>query len=108
MLAGLDAERVHYKRFAGTNEAANHGAAEVELVRTGGCFTIEPGRTIRSCAGSTCCIPAPRAVPAPARRVISGIPNHRDEVLSDAKKAANASTMVCCSGAKSPKLVLDL
>jgi vanillate O-demethylase ferredoxin subunit len=41
-------------------------------------------------------------------RVLSGTPDHRDLVLSLAEKAANKRMMICCSGAKSSKLVLDL
>ena len=37
----------------------------------------------------------------------AGIP-HRDMVLTDAEKATNDRMMVCCSGAKSTRLVLDL
>jgi ferredoxin-NADP reductase len=104
--------RVHYERFAGTNDAATDGGFEVELARTGGCYTIGAGQTIlealklhginvpHSCAEGIC--------GACEARVISGIPDHRDDVLSDAEKASNASMMVCCSGAKSSKLVLDL
>lgn len=41
-------------------------------------------------------------------RVLSGTPDHRDSVLSDDQRAANQSTMVCCSGSISPVLELDL
>jgi vanillate O-demethylase ferredoxin subunit len=41
-------------------------------------------------------------------RVLEGIPDHRDLVLSNAEKAANDRIMICCSGCKTPKLVLDL
>jgi vanillate O-demethylase ferredoxin subunit len=41
-------------------------------------------------------------------RVLEGIPDHRDLVLSAAEKAANDRMMICCSGAKSSRLVLDL
>jgi ferredoxin-NADP reductase len=110
--AGVDDGRVHYERFSGTSDAATDGGFEVELARTGRCFRIEPGQTIlaaltlhginvpHSCAEGIC--------GACEARVISGIPDHRDDVLSAAEKASNASIMVCCSGAKSPKLVLDL
>ena len=41
-------------------------------------------------------------------RVLEGIPEHRDLVLNDAEKAAGKTMMICCSGAKTPTLVLDL
>jgi vanillate O-demethylase ferredoxin subunit len=41
-------------------------------------------------------------------RVVSGIPEHRDSLLSDVEKASNKVIMVCCSGSKSDLLVLDL
>ncbi len=41
-------------------------------------------------------------------RVLEGIPDHRDNVLSPREKASNKSIMVCCSGAKTNTLVLDL
>lgn len=40
--------------------------------------------------------------------VASGIPDHRDVMLSDAEKAANKSMMICVSRAKSSSLTLDL
>ena len=41
-------------------------------------------------------------------RVLAGIPDHRDMVLSDEERASNRLMMVCVSGSKSDKLVLDL
>ena len=41
-------------------------------------------------------------------RVLEGIPDHRDQFLSREEQAANKTIMICCSGAKSPTLVLDL
>ncbi len=41
-------------------------------------------------------------------RVIQGIPDHRDVYLSDEEHAENKQIMICCSGAKTPVLVLDL
>ncbi len=41
-------------------------------------------------------------------KVISGIPDHRDAILTESERAANKTMMVCCSGAKSPDLTLDL
>jgi ferredoxin len=40
--------------------------------------------------------------------VISGTPDHRDNILTEAERVASKTMMVCCSGSKSPRLVLDL
>ena len=41
-------------------------------------------------------------------RVVEGIPDHRDNYLTDEEKATNKVIMICCSRSKSPVLVLDL
>ncbi|AOJ02668.1 ferredoxin [Burkholderia mayonis] len=41
-------------------------------------------------------------------RVLEGCPDHRDSVLSTAEKTGNKTMMVCVSGAKCGKLILDL
>ena len=42
------------------------------------------------------------------QRVLDGIPDHRDYVLSDAERAANDCMQVCVSRARTPTLTLDL
>ena len=41
-------------------------------------------------------------------KVLSGIPDHRDMFLNEDEQESGAVMMVCCSRAKTPKLVLDL
>ena len=41
-------------------------------------------------------------------QVIEGIPDHRDSVLTDAERQSNQLMMICVSGCKSQRLVLDL
>ncbi len=41
-------------------------------------------------------------------KVLGGIPDHRDLVLTDAQRAANTSMMICCSGCQGDRLILDL
>jgi ferredoxin-NADP reductase len=41
-------------------------------------------------------------------RVLEGIPDHQDWVLSAEKKASNKSIIICCSGSKTDTLVLDI
>lgn len=40
--------------------------------------------------------------------VLAGIPDHRDEVLSEAERAANDQMTICCSRARTAELILDL
>jgi vanillate O-demethylase ferredoxin subunit len=39
---------------------------------------------------------------------VEGIPDHRDNYLTDEEKATNKVIMICCSRSKSSVLVLDL
>jgi vanillate O-demethylase ferredoxin subunit len=41
-------------------------------------------------------------------RVLAGIPDHRDSILTEAERAENRSMMICCSGSRTEKLVLDI
>lgn len=40
--------------------------------------------------------------------MIEGMPDHRDLFLSKEEQEANTTMMICCSGSKSPTLVLDI
>ena len=40
--------------------------------------------------------------------VLEGQPDHRDDYLTEEEKAANKCIMICCSGSRSARLVLDL
>jgi ferredoxin-NADP reductase len=110
--ADLPRERVHLERFASTQAAAVDGGFTVKLARDGRSLPIAPGQSIlaaliaigieppNSCREGICgtC----------ETRVLAGTPDHRDMVLGDAEKAAGDRMMICCSGAKTPTLELDL
>jgi tetrachlorobenzoquinone reductase len=110
--ATLASERVHLERFASTQQAATEGGYTVKLARDGRSVLIAHGRSIldalieiglnppHSCREGTC--------GSCETRVIKGTPDHRDEVLTDAERAEGTRMMICCSGSKSPTLVLDL
>ena len=84
----------------------------VTLKRSGETFEVAPGETIldvlllggvnvpNSCQQGVCgsCETA----------VISGRPDHRDELLSDAERAAGKTMLICCSRSLEPNLTLDL
>lgn len=111
--AGWSQDRVHKEFFAAdpVDQSANT-PFEVELARSGRVFQIPAERTVfevldeagveieSSCEQGVCgtCV----------TRVLSGIPEHRDQFLTVAEHAANDRFTPCCSRAKSSRLVLDL
>lgn len=110
--AGLPPARVHREYFAAKEAAATGGGFTVELARSRRTLTVPEGKTLLDCL-----IEMQIEPPFSCRegvcgtcevRVLDGTPDHRDLVLSDAERAANDRMMVCCSGARSHKLVLDL
>jgi vanillate O-demethylase ferredoxin subunit len=110
--AGWPRPQVLLEYFAAKDAPATAGGFTVELQRRGRQVRVQPGQSILdslqaigieppySCQQGLCgtC----------EVRVLAGTPDHRDLVLSDAEKAANDRMMICCSGAKSATLVIDL
>lgn len=104
--------QVHVEYFTPKAEAATTGGFWVELARSGEEYFIPEGKKILevlfdagvdvdySCELGICgeCV----------TRVISGIPEHRDSVLSEEEQATNEKVMICCAGCKSERLVLDM
>lgn len=107
--------QVHIERFAAVEVAPSEDAQdsyEVELAKSGTSLQIQPGETLLerleeagvdvdcSCREGVCgsCEVA----------VLDGEIDHRDGVLTKDERAANNTMMVCVSGCKSKKLVLDL
>lgn len=88
------------------------GSFTVELARSGLVLVVPPGKSIleivreagvyvpSNCERGTC--------GACETAVLAGIPEHFDAVLSPADKKTGKSMMICCSGALSERLVLDL
>jgi ferredoxin-NADP reductase len=103
---------VHVEYFTPKAEASTTGGFWVELARSGEEFFIPEGKKILevlyeagidvdySCELGIC--------GACETRVISGIPDHRDSVLSEEEQAANTKVMICCAGCKTERLVLDM
>jgi tetrachlorobenzoquinone reductase len=105
-------EQIHVEYFTPKQEPARTGGFVVELARSGQEFFIPPGQSILqvlyeagidvdySCELGIC--------GACETGVISGIPEHRDSVLSEEDQASNTKVMICCAGCKTDRLVLDL
>jgi ferredoxin-NADP reductase len=108
----LPGDQVHLEYFTARDVAATEGGFVVELARSGKTIEVRPGETILEAVQAaginpphSCC----EGICATCETtVLEGIPDHRDSVLSDDERASNATMMICCSGSKSPRLVLDL
>jgi vanillate O-demethylase ferredoxin subunit len=110
--AGRPSGRVHVECFKARERAAADGGFEVRLARTNRTIMVEPGKTILNAlldAGITVNYACAEGVCGTCEtRVIEGTPDHRDLFLGKDEQAANKTIMICCSGAKSSTLVLDL
>ncbi|MGU7783274.1 PDR/VanB family oxidoreductase [Burkholderia sp. PU8-34] len=104
--------RVHSERFLSDKTAASDHAFKVKLAISDREVLVSAGQTIVE-ALRTAGISVPTSCEqgvcgACETRVISGIPDHRDLVLTSDEQARNDIMMLCCSGSKSDLLVLDL
>ncbi len=108
---------LHFERFgAAGGRAARAGAGlatfEVELARSGVTVVVDEQSSILdkvlevapdqpwSCREGYCgtC----------ESTIISGAPEHADDILSSDERASNAVMMICVGGSRSPRLVLDI
>lgn len=113
--AELGHENAHIERFTPVQKAAAKDAKTsyvVELAKTGKSFTASSDKPLldqladvgvaveHSCCEGVCgtCQTC----------VLEGEPDHRDSVLTAKERASNKVMMVCVSGCKSARLVLDL
>lgn len=110
--AQRDPDMVHMECFTAKEAIALEGGFVVSLARTGKEIVVPEGSSILdvlleegvaidySCQEGICgcCEVA----------VLEGDVDHRDAILSDNERAQNKTMMVCCSGSRSQRLVLDL
>jgi vanillate O-demethylase ferredoxin subunit len=110
--ASLPPARVHREYFAAKEAAATDGSYTVTLARSQRTLQIQPGQTLLDgliAIGAEPTFSCQQGICGTCEvRVLEGTPDHRDMVLTEAEQAANDRMMVCCSGAKSVRLVLDL
>jgi len=104
--------QVHVEYFAAKSGPDRAGGFDVVLAKSDRVLRIEAGNTILdtllkagldvpySCGEGVCgsCLV----------KVLDGEPDHKDMVLTRGEQAANNQMLICCSGAKSQRLVLDL
>lgn len=115
---GWPEDHLHCERFGAPSaataarEAGANTPFEVELASSGRRIPIAADQTVCnalaeagvripvSCEHGVCgsCI----------TRVLDGVPDHRDWILTDAQQTSGKLFTPCCSRAKTPRLVLDL
>ncbi|MDP8015156.1 PDR/VanB family oxidoreductase [Prescottella equi] len=114
---GLGEDAFHSERFGaapGAGAAAgsdDDGAFEIELQRSGQVLTVPADRSILavvrevdptvaySCEDGFC--------GSCEMKVLAGVPDHRDSVLTKAERESNTTMMICVGRAKSNRLVFD-
>ena len=110
--AGRTPDNVHHERFAASQAAVTDGGFSLQLARDGRLLEVPAGKTILDvllAAGVDVPYACTQGVGGACRvTVLEGEPEHRDDFLSDAERAANDSILVCCSGARTASLTLDV
>lgn len=110
--AGRPVERVHVEYFSAKAPPASQGGFIVVLARSGKSLRVPRGKTILDtliAAGVDAPYSCLEGVCGTCEtRVVEGEPDHRDLVLNSAERAASRTMMICCSGSRTERLVLDL
>lgn len=110
--AGVSEDAIHVELFSTPEVQAGDATFEVEVHSTGQVVTVAAGQTIVEAleeAGVDVMYDCQRGDCGICQTdVISGTPDHRDVVLSDAEKASGKVMQICVSRAKSARLVLDI
>jgi vanillate O-demethylase ferredoxin subunit len=103
---------VHVEYFSAKTPVESGGGFDVVLARSGLTVFVPKDSTIldalleagvavsHSCLEGVC--------GSCETKVLEGIPDHRDVVLSAQERASNRTMMICCSGSTGGPLVLDL
>lgn len=112
--AGLAPGQRHREYFSAPATAPQGGDQPVELVarRSGKTVVAAAGESLRAAlerVGIRVQVSCEQGVCGTcACTVLEGEPEHRDAYLTDEERAANDQVLLCCSRARTPRLVLDL
>ena len=112
--AGWPEDHVHFEYFAAPSDpqAGASQAFEVLVSRSGQNVVVHEHESIVA-ALARCGVDIPvmceqGVCGSCLTKVLEGIPDHRDFVLSAEERAANDRMLPCCSRSLSPRLILDL
>jgi vanillate O-demethylase ferredoxin subunit len=110
--AGFAADKIHFELFSRATPQTGDVAFEVEIATTGEVHTIPADQSIieaLEAAGMDLMYDCQRGDCGICQvDVLSGLPDHRDVVLSHDEKATGDVMQICVSRAKSNRLVLDI
>lgn len=110
--AGLSEESIHIELFTTAEAREGDTAFEVEISSSGQVVNVAADQSIIEAlesAGVDVMYDCQRGDCGICQcDVISGVPDHRDVVLSDAERASGSVMQICVSRAKSPRLVIDI
>lgn len=110
--AGVPSDRVHVELFESAVVLAGDAAFEVEVASTGVVVQVAADQSIIEAledAGLDVMYDCQRGDCGICQcDVISGIPDHRDVVLSQEERESGKVMQICVSRSKSPRLVLDI
>lgn len=118
--AGWPDGRLRTERFEPAAEAAAAAAAartagegfEVRLARSGAVVQVDPGVSILDAvraAGVDVASSCEQGICGTCEtRVLGGVPEHHDQLLTDAERAAGETMMICVGRCAAGPLVLDL
>jgi ferredoxin-NADP reductase len=105
-------DRMHFEYFASDAKVACDGGYRLQLQRSGKVIEVAAGDTMLDAllgAGLDVGFACFEGVCGSCRvPVLDGVPDHRDQFLTQAEKDANTAVMACCSGARTATLTLDL
>jgi ferredoxin-NADP reductase len=105
-------DRLHFEYFSAETEIASEGGFRLQLQRSGKVVEVNPGETMLDAllnAGVDVGFACSEGICGSCRvSVLDGVPDHRDHFLTQEEKDSNGAVMVCCSGARTPTLTLDI
>ncbi len=110
--SGRDPATVHVERFTPIAPLALGGGYTVRLAASQRSIPVLAGQTILDAlreAGVEVQASCEQGICGTCEtRVLRGVPDHRDSLLSAQERARNDVMMICCSGCLGDELVLDL
>jgi ferredoxin len=105
-------DQIHVEYFTAASERNMKGGYVVKLGRSNREFLIPSGKTILQVlreAGLDMTFSCEEGICGSCEtHVIAGEPDHHDSILTEAERRSSKTMMICCSGSKGPRLVLDI